>query len=103
MSKTQLSDLVKVLRSKNAGPSCLTLDLFFHNSQCYQSAVKSETLSIQSVAALYEVSPDTVLKFEIPQINAIKFSLPRKLIAGTPGDSDLYGAQQHGHLLRIKL
>ena len=103
MFKPQLSQLVKVLRSKNAGPTSLTLDLFFHNSECYLSAVASQALTSQSIAALYEVHPDAVSKFELPQINAIKFSLPRKLIAGTPGDSDLYGAQQHGHLLRLEL
>jgi hypothetical protein len=34
---------------------------------------------------------------------AIKIVLPRKVIAGAPGDRDVYGAQQHGPLLGVEL
>jgi hypothetical protein len=34
---------------------------------------------------------------------AIKFTLPRKVCAGSPGDGDVYGAQQHGPLLGVML
>lgn len=103
MSTRLLSELVKVLRSKNAGPASLTLDLFFLNAEFYQIGLESASLSTHKIAEIYEVLPEAVKKFALPQINAIKFSLPRKLIAGTPGDSDLYGAQQHGYMLRLEV
>ena len=34
---------------------------------------------------------------------AIKYALPRRLCAGTPGDGDVYGAQQHAPMLDVEL
>jgi hypothetical protein len=38
-----------------------------------------------------------------PAAIAIKIVLPRRVIAGTPGDTDVYGAQQHRPLLDIEI
>ncbi|MDB5851284.1 MAG: hypothetical protein JWP29_5036, partial [Rhodoferax sp.] len=35
--------------------------------------------------------------------HAIKFSMPRAICAGSPGDGDVYGAQQHAPLLGVLL
>jgi hypothetical protein len=42
-----------------------------------------------------------VRRFELPDILAIKLSMPRAVCAGNPGDGDLYGAQQHAPLLSL--
>jgi hypothetical protein len=34
---------------------------------------------------------------------ALKFSMPRQLVAGSPGDGDVYGAQQHAPFLEVLL
>jgi hypothetical protein len=34
---------------------------------------------------------------------AIKIVIPRPLVAGDPGDADVYGAQQHRPLLEVVL
>ena len=39
----------------------------------------------------------------VPHALAIKINLPRPIIAGSPGDHDVYGAQQHVPLLDIEL
>ena len=39
----------------------------------------------------------------VPMALAIKVTLPRPIVAGTPGDRDVYGAQQHRPLLDIEL
>jgi hypothetical protein len=39
----------------------------------------------------------------LPALLAIKYALPRRLCAGTPGDGDVYGAQQHAPMLGILL
>jgi len=98
-----LRDLAHIVRSKNAGPTVLTLDIFFHDAAAYERAAGSEALAPQAVAALYGVAPGSVQRYLLPQLQAIKFSLPRALVAGTPGDGDLYGAQQHGPLLEVLL
>lgn len=96
-----LADLTQVLRSKNAGPTLLTLDLFFKDAAGYALAAASPALSVPAVAALYQVAPALVQRHLLPTLLAIKFALPRRSIAGSPGDGDVYGAQQHAPLLGI--
>lgn len=99
----RLQALAHIVRSKNAGPTVLTLDVFFKDAAAYERAASSEALSARAVAVLYGVAPEAVQRYLLPQLQAIKFSLPRQLCAGTPGDGDLYGAQQHGPLLEVLL
>jgi hypothetical protein len=99
----RLRELAHTVRSKNAGPAVLTLDVFFNDASAYERAAASEALAPGAVALLYGVAPESVQRYLLPQLQAIKFSLPRGLCAGTPGDGDLYGAQQHGPLLEVLL
>jgi hypothetical protein len=98
-----LRELAQVVRSKNAGPTLLTLDLFLRDAVAYERAAASAALEAAAVAALYGVPAGQVQRHLLPQLRAIKFSLPRALCAGTPGDGDLYGAQQHAPLLELML
>ena len=98
-----LRELARVVRSKNAGPTQLTLDLFLRNEQAYAIAAASPALSAEAVAQCYGVPTGSVQRFLLPALQAIKFSLPRRVVAGSPGDGDLYGAQQHGPLLELSL
>jgi len=102
-SPVPLRELAKVVRSKNAGPSLLTLDVFLHDAPGYQRAASSPALTAPAVAALYGVPPGTVQRYLLPKLRAIKFTLPRAVCAGSPGDGDLYGAQQHAPLLELML
>ncbi len=98
-----LAAFAKVVRSKNAGPTQLTLDLFFRDRAGFDRAVAAEGLQPAAVARRYGVDAAQVRRFEMPEILAIKLSLPRRICAGTPGDSDVYGAQQHVPLLEVML
>jgi hypothetical protein len=102
-SAATLRSLARVVRSKNAGPLCLTLDLFFLDEPSYAHAAGSPALSVSAVAALYGLPADQVRRFDLPHLCAIKLTLPRRLCAGDPGDGDVYGAQQHGPLLELVL
>ncbi len=102
-SAATLRSLARVVRSKNAGPLCLSLALFFLDEQAYARAVSSPALSVASVAALYGFPPEQVRRFDLPHLCAIKLTLPRRLCAGDPGDGDVYGAQQHAPLLELAL
>ncbi len=98
-----LARLAKVVRSKNAGPTQLTVDIFFHDAKGYGRAVACPELQAAAVAARYGLQPAQVRRFELPDILAIKLSMPRRRCAGDPGDGDLYGAQQHVPLLEVRL
>ena len=99
----QLQDLAQVIRSKNAGPLRLTLDIMFRTDADYQRAVQSPALSAEAIAPLYGLTPAAVTLIPYPLGRAIKVILPRSLTAGDPGDRDVYGAQQHTPLLEIEL
>jgi len=98
-----LTELASVIRSKNAGPLCVTLDLFFRDQESYERAAQSDALNLNAIAALYGLLRTQIRRFDMPEILAIKLSMPRTVCAGHPGDGDLYGAQQHGLLLSLRV
>ncbi len=98
-----LAELASVIRSKNAGPLCVTLDLFFPNFESFQRAAQSDALQVSSIASLYDLLSPQIKRFDLPEIFAIKLSMPRSVCAGHPGDGDLYGAQQHAPLLSLRV
>jgi hypothetical protein len=98
-----LSDIAQVIRSKNAGPRRLTLDLMFGSDGDYQRVAQSPALGCEKIAALYGVAPKDVTVIPYPVGRAIKIVLARPIMAGDPGDRDVYGAQQHAPLLGIEI
>ena len=99
----RLQDLAKVVRSKNAGPLKLTLDVMFEQERDYQRAVQSPALSAAAIGILYGVPAETVQVYPYPAALAVKITMDRRVVAGSPGDGDVYGAQQHGPLLGVEL
>ena len=101
MTGIPLSALAHVVRSKNAGPTQLTIDIFFNNASAFDHAAASAALAQSAVAALYRLDAAQVQRHLMPHILAMKFTLPRRICAGTPGDGDVYGAQQHTPMLEV--
>jgi Domain of unknown function (DUF4387) len=99
----KLIDIAKVIRSKNAGPTTLTLDILFNDEAGYQRALRAPSLQPAAIAPLYGLRTEQVELIPYPAAIAIKIAMDRKIIAGTPGDRDVYGAQQHGPLLEIEV
>ena len=98
---TRLSDIARVVRSKNAGPTLLTLDVIFRDRTDYERGLAA--LRPEVVGALYHRAAADVAVIPYPPALAIKIVLPRKTVAGSPGDRDVYGAQQHAPLLEVCL
>jgi hypothetical protein len=87
---TRLADIADKIRSKNAGPFWLTIDIFCGKAGAFERV--SETLSTQGVATLFQVAPDTLKRFDLADLHVVKFSLPRPNIQGTATDRDMHGA-----------
>lgn len=100
---TKLVDLARVIRSKNAGPTQLTIDILFDDRAAFEHARTSPNLTAKEIAKRYKMSAEDVKIIAYPPANALKIVLPRPIIAGTPGDRDVYGAQQHGPILDLAL
>lgn len=98
-----LLELARVVRSKNAGPTTLTIDLMFNDEAGYRRACDAASLQPAAIAALYGLEATQVEVIPYPPAQAIKIVMDRLIVAGTPGDRDVYGAQQHGPLLGITL
>ena len=97
---TRLAEVARVIRSKNAGPYQLTLDVLLKDPAVYEIFRRREILSADSVAALYGVPVDEILSVVyFDPAHAIKVTMKRRLPSGAPGDTDVYGAQQHGPLV----
>ena len=99
----KLADIAQVIRSKNAGPRRLTLDVMFANDADYRRVAQSPALTRENIATRYGVSTDAVTVIPYPVGRAIKIVLARPIMAGDPGDRDVYGAQQHAPMLEVEI
>ena len=99
----KLSDIAQVIRSKNAGPRRLTLDIILGSDADYQRVVQAPALGAENVGRLYDVPAEQVTVIPYPVGRAIKIVMARSIMAGDPGDQDVYGAQQHAPLLNIEI
>jgi len=99
----RLSDIAQVVRSKNAGPRRLTLDLMFASDADYRRVAQSPALTTERIGLLYGLPAHDVNVIPYPAGRAIKIVLARPIMAGDPGDRDVYGAQQHAPLLGVEI
>lgn len=94
----KLIDLAKVLRTKNAGPLQLTFDVMFDNAARYERVKASGTISPETVAELYGVAAKDVDVIFYDIVTSLKVTIPRLVISGALGDTDVYGCQQQYNL-----
>ena len=99
----RLYDVAKVIRTKNAGPFTLTLDLIFTKAGDYESVLASPGFTAKRIAEVYHADPAAVQIHPFRRILAIKVTMPRPISSGAPGDCDVYGSQQHFPLARIEI
>ena len=99
----KILDLARVVRSKNSGPYELVLDVIFKDRAMYDALRTSGQFSEAALAKAYGVELAeirNIIWFE--PANAVKVVMPRRIVSGAPGDSDVYGAQQHAPLLSME-
>jgi len=87
----RLGEIAAKIRSKNAGPFVLTIDIFCGDSARF--AAICAALSTARIAALYQQPEAEVRRFELPALNVVKFSMPRPTVQGSVHDRDMHAAQ----------
>ena len=104
MNRVPLSDLADVIRSKNAGPYELTLDVMFKRRSDYEYLKRSGFFDKKLIADLYSIATEDIssIIFFDPAF-ALKITMVRPNVSGDPGDTDVYGAQQHAPLLGLSV
>lgn len=97
----ELGSIVEKVRSKNAGPFWLTIDIFCGSDDAFQRV--SDGLSTERVAAAFQAEPRDFKRFDITSLNVVKFSLPRPAIQGSVEDRDMHGASWAALLSELEL
>ena len=97
-----LGDLAVLVRSKNAGPFWLTIDIMFDDPEKYRRVRDSEIVNRASDRATCSGrDPDDIIVVNHDAALAIKVSFPRPQSSGSKYDSDVYGGQQYAPLLSL--
>ncbi|MXU66637.1 DUF4387 family protein [Oceanomicrobium pacificus] len=93
---TRIGALVSKVRSKNAGPFWVTIDIFCASPDQFEAL--SAALDTRAVATRFGTDPSAIKRFDLSDLSVIKISLPRPVVQGSLGDRDMHGAQW-AHLL----
>jgi len=99
----KLVDLVRLIRSKNAGPFELTFDFMFDDADNFERVRKSGVLNAELISRLYDVPIEKVQFYEVPPALAFKATIPRPFIQGDIFDGDNHGGQQYAPLIDIEV
>jgi Domain of unknown function (DUF4387) len=98
-----LGELAKLIRSKNAGPFVMTIDVMFGDEETYEKVKKSGVLSRKLIAETYKISENQVQFFEVDNCYAFKASIPRPFFQGDLMDSDSHAGQQYAPFVDIEV
>lgn len=100
----KLTDLADIIRSKNSGPYELTLDVMFKTQEDFERVWSSGAINEKVICELYRITPDKIVNIvSFPPAKAIKVTIERPICSGDPGETDVYGAQQHAPLLSLEV
>lgn len=100
----KLIDVASVIRSKNSGPYELTFDIIFKEWDTFERVCEAKVISEKLIAGLYGIPVEKVINIvEFKPAKAIKITIERPLCSGDPGETDVYGAQQHMPLFSVNL
>ncbi len=98
---TKVGNIAENIRSKNAGPFWLTIDIFCSNKRSFK--LLSTNLSTHKICNIFKLSTDQIQRYDISELNVIKFSLPRPRIQGSVEDRDMHGATWAELIREMKL
>lgn len=99
----KLNEVCRYVRSKNAGPFWVTIDLFFDGPEAYQRYSDDPALSAAAIGRLYGVEPQAVRRFKVDTLNVVKISIPRSQPQGGVLERDMHSGQQFVPMLDIVL
>lgn len=99
----RLRSLARLIRSKNAGPFELTIDILFADEPTYARVRKSGLVSKEFIGAMFGLGPDKVRLFHYDPAYAIKATVPRYTVSGDPDETDVFAGQQYAQLVDLEI
>ena len=94
MTSSPLGHVADLVRSKNAGPFWMTLDVFLPTDDAFERVVRSGVVDPEVIGALYRTPADGIRIFQLPALRAVKITFPRPTTQGSFGDRDMHSGQQ---------
>jgi hypothetical protein len=92
------------IRSKNAGPFLLTIDIILPNRHTLRRVLDAPNFCPKFIAGLYGVPSASVHITQLESVMAVKVTMPNPDgSSGSPMCRDVYGSQQHFPLANIEL
>ncbi len=98
----RLNDVCRYVRSKNAGPFWITVDLFF-TPETYDRYRDDPAISAEAFGRLYGAEPDLIKRIPVDDLHVIKFTYPRPTAQGGAVERDMHAGQQYVRLLDLEL
>lgn len=98
-----LKDVCALVRSKNAGPFWVTIDIFFDGPENYARYVDHAALSGEVLGKIYGIDPAAIKRFPVESLNVLKISYPRATAQGGVVERDMHCGQQYVALLDMAL
>jgi len=99
----RIAEVCSHVRSKNAGPFWITVDLFFEGEEAFRRYRDSPALGPALFAELYGCDPHEVKRIPVDSLKMIKISYPRPHPQGWRGERDMHGGQQFVRLLDVEI
>lgn len=99
----RLRDVCRHIRSKNAGPFWITVDLFFRDDDAYRSYKNDPNIGAGTFARLYGADESLIKVIQVDSLRVIKVSYPRPKPQGWRGERDMHAGQQYVSLLDVEL
>lgn len=98
-----VNEVCTLVRSKNAGPYWVTVDLFFRDEETFERYADSPALGPPTFARLFGADPALVKRFPVKRLHMVKISYPRSSPQGGMVERDLHCGQQYVRLLDLDL
>jgi hypothetical protein len=99
----ELWEMAKLIRSKNAGPWQLTIDIMFDTREKFDLVAKSPLGKRETYAKIYRIDEDLITLFLHEASMAIKVTFPRSTSAGAVNETDVFGGQFHSPLVKYQI
>jgi hypothetical protein len=99
----KLSEVCSHIRSKNAGPFWITIDLTFLDRTTFERYAYGVALQPKAISALFAIDMAQVKRFLVPELSVVKISYPRLRPQGGVLERDMHGGQQYIRLLDVEM
>jgi Domain of unknown function (DUF4387) len=99
----KVRDVCSHVRSKNAGPFWITIDVFFDGEDLYRRYRDDAVFTPEQIAPLFDTQAALVKRSPVDRLNMIKISFPRPRPQGGVVERDMHSGQQFVRILALDL